>query len=222
MTMDQDATGEMRPGRRGRPALDAETRAARIFDAVETVISEVGLQGVSMNAIARAAGMSKRTLYGLYDGRDHLFEAWVRHARASVVRPLPPQAHGLPLAERLRLLLRLEGQHCLSGRRLAVLRSMVAEAPRYPELARAFVREGWRAARGIVAEELTRAAAAGEIRVDDPWQAAMILLDMAYQDPLDPLIDPDITPDDSAAADARLDRAIRIFLGGTRAADAAP
>ncbi|MQX38102.1 TetR/AcrR family transcriptional regulator [Roseospira navarrensis] len=158
MTNDEDPDGSAgpddrpSPARRGRPPLDPETREARIHDALEQVVAEDGLRAATMSRIARAAGMSKRTLYTAYEGRDALFQAWVRRVRTSFVRPLPTHARALPLAERLRLLLWHEARQCLSDRRLAVLRAMVAEAPGHPDLARAFCREGFLAARQIVAD----------------------------------------------------------------------
>ncbi|MBB4313121.1 TetR/AcrR family transcriptional regulator [Roseospira marina] len=202
-------------GRRGRPPLDPETREARIFDALEQVVSEDGLRMTTMSRIARAAGMSKRTLYTLYVGRDALFEAWVRRVRASFVRPLPAEARTLPLAERLRVLLWHEARHCLSDRRLAVLRAMIAEAPGHPDLARAFCREGFLAVRGIVADELRLAAQAGDIMIGDADTAATILVDMVYQSPLDRLLNPDATYPDTEHTDQRLSMAIAIFLQGT-------
>jgi len=208
----QDCDGKPR---RGRPALDAATREAMILDAFEDVVAQAGLQGATMSAVARAAGMSKRTLYTLYDGRDALFEAWIRRVRASFVRPLTPEARALPLAERLRVLLWHEARHCLSDRRLAVLRAMVAEAPGHPDLAWAFFREGFIVARGIVADELRFAAQAGDITIGDPDTTATILVDMVYQNPMDRLLNPDATPLDTEETDHRLTLAIAIFLNGT-------
>lgn len=200
--------------RRGRPPLDPRMREARILDALEQVISDNGLKGATMNAVARAAGMSKRTLYAHYDSRTALVEAWVRRVRASLVHDLPAQAAGWPLSDRLRLLLRREVQHAHSDRRLAVLRAVIAEAPRNPDLARAVYREGAAAAKGLIAAELKRACDAGEITATDSRTAAEILFDMVYQSPLERLINPDAQPPTGEDADHRLDMAIAIFLHG--------
>lgn len=205
--------------RRGRPPLDAVTRESRILDALEQVISEAGLKGASMNAVARAAGMSKRTLYAHYDGRTALVEAWVRRVRSSLVRELPDDAGARPLAERLRLLLRREVQYAHSDRRLAALRAVIAEAPRNSELARTVYREGAAAAKSLIEAELSRALATGEIAGADPRTAAEILFDMVYQSPLDRLINPDARAPTAAEADRRLDTAIAIFLHGLASRD---
>jgi len=217
MMTDRDMSDTTQRVKRGRPALDPETREARIFDALEHVVSESGLLGTTMNAVARAAGMSKRTLYTLYDGRDALIEAWVRHMRTYLVRPLSAEARALPLADRLHVLLKREAQFCLADRRLAVLRAMIAEAPRNPDLARTFYREGAVAAKQMVAEELSRAVDAAELVVADVDTAAAILFDMVHQNPLDRLINPDACSLGLDSVDSRLDLAIAIFLHGAAA-----
>lgn len=201
-------------GRRGRPPLDPEQREARILDALERTVAEKGIKAATMDAVARAAGMSKRTLYAIHDSRADLVAAWVRRVRASLVRPLPAEARDLPLADRLRILLRREAHSGLSERRLAVLRAMIAEAPQSPELARAFLGEGAGAARTIIAEELARAKARGEIAPLDVTAAAHILFDMVYHNPLDHLLDPGRPAVDADQAEARLELAIRLFLAG--------
>jgi len=206
--------------RRGRPPRYAPAeRERRILEAMERVVAAAGLAGASMDAIAREAGMSKRTVYGIFKSRDALFEAWVRRARASVVRPLAPAERDLPLACRLERLLRREVEGGVAAARFTVLRAVVAEAERQPELARALLREGTDAARAIVRDELERAAAAGEIAVDDPAAAAAVLCDMAHPSPLDRLLDPDRGPPSKAEASARLARALEIFLHGVGCGD---
>jgi AcrR family transcriptional regulator len=203
--------------RRGRPPRYAPgERERRILEAMERVVAAAGLAGASMDAIAREAGMSKRTVYGAFKNRDALFEAWVRRARASVVRPLAPAERELPLADRLERLLRREVEGGVAAARFTVLRAVVAEAERQPELARALLREGTDAARAIVRDELVRAAGAGEIAVDDPAAAAALLCDMVHPSPLDRLLDPERGPPSTAEAGARLARAVDIFLHGVR------
>lgn len=202
--------------RSGRPAqYTREEREALIFGALEQVVAKRGLQGASMAAIARAAGMSKRTLYAVFESRDALFEGWVRHTRASFMRPLEPQERELPVRDRLRRLLRRDAAADESWAGLMVLRAVIAEAPRHPELARAFHREGPDAARGILAEELARAVERGEIVVGDVKAAAHMLMDMVHAQKLDCLIDPDCAPPSNEVMQARIEEAIRVFLDGT-------
>ncbi|WP_176787867.1 TetR/AcrR family transcriptional regulator [Roseospirillum parvum] len=204
------------PRRRGRPPLDPGQREALILDALEKLVATKGLKAATMDAVARAAGMSKRTLYAIHDSRAALFTAWVRRVRASLVRPLPAEAHDLPLKERLHLLLRREVRARISERRLAVLRAMIAEAPEAQQVAQAFLREGAGTARAMIAEELARAMARGEIVPLDPQAASEVLFDMVYHNPLDWLLDSQRPPLDAEQAEARLGLAIGLFLDGAR------
>ena len=69
-------------------------------------------------------------------------------------------------------------------------------------------------ARRIIAGELARAVAAGEIVLPDVDLAARILCDMACENPMDRLVDPDLPAPGAAAATARITLAIRLFLDG--------
>ncbi|MGP0180056.1 TetR/AcrR family transcriptional regulator, partial [Escherichia coli] len=55
------------PKRRGRPpALSLDARRRLILEAAEEVFFASGYGAASMEEIARVAGMSKKTVYGLY------------------------------------------------------------------------------------------------------------------------------------------------------------
>lgn len=203
--------------RGGRPArFSAQERESLILDALESVIASSGLQGATVAAIAREAGMSKRTLYTLFPSRDAMFGAWVRRLRESVVHPLTPEERRLPLRDRLRRLLRSEAREGAEARRLLVLRSVIAEAPRHPDLAAAFRLQGPEAARCILEDELARACEAGELRAPDPAAAARLLFDMVHAGALDRLIDPEAPEEPAGEADRRLDLALDVFLDGSR------
>lgn len=201
--------------RRGRPAqLSTAEREQIILDAMERVVAETGLHRASMDAIARAAGMSKRTLYEVYGSREVMFGAWVHRLRAMFVRVLGPEEADLPLAERLKLIFTPEGRQAGCERELMVLRTVVAEAPIQPDTAREFLHSGIIAGRRIVEDELNRAVGRGELRAMDTEAAAELLFDMATKNPLSALLDPCDCHWNSAEAAARLDLAIDTFLNG--------
>src|SRR5215469_12549333 len=64
---------------RGRPQVrpDAETRDL-IYEASRHVFAEKGFAAASMETIARAAGVSTKTLYRLIDNKAVLFEQMAR------------------------------------------------------------------------------------------------------------------------------------------------
>lgn len=204
---------------RGRPReLSRTERETAILDAAERLMMEKGLHAASMAAIARTAGMSKRTLYDVFDSRAALFEAWVRRLRTSFIRPLTGADRDLPLTERLHRLLSPEPVPPDRETPLAVLRAVVLEASRHPELGRVFLDEGLGRARSLVRDELDRAVQRGEVRLADTGLAARLLCDMAYDNPIDYLLDPARPSPSTGQAKARLELATRLFLRGAEVA----
>lgn len=200
------------PGR--PPQLDPEAREALILDAAQAVILRSGLAGASMAAIARESGMSKRTLYEVFDNRAALFAAIIRRIRSAVTRRLSEAEIALPLAERLRLLLSPACNELPGHIPTAILRAVVAEAERQPELAREFMQEGPDAVRAMIRAELERAVARGEVAIDDTAAAASLLADMAHENIIGHLVQPRHGDTVEAAFHRRLDLAIEVFLRG--------
>lgn len=203
--------------RRGRPQeLSREEREARILDAAERLFSE-DPKGASMDAIAHAAGMSKRTLYEVFDSRIALFEGVIRRIRSSFLRTLNDNERDLPLRERLMRVFEPQ-QHGLDlSVPLALLRTIIIETPRHPELGETLLREGMAAGNAYVAEVLREAVQRGEVDVPDPALAAEILSDMVCMNPLEKLLSPVDLVIEKKESTKRLEAAIDIFLGGVSA-----
>ncbi|KGF69659.1 hypothetical protein LL06_09555 [Hoeflea sp. BAL378] len=199
----------------GRPRqLDASEREAIIIDAAERVILSRGLGGASMAAIAQEAGMSKRTLYEVFECRAVLFASVVRRIRNRVTRPLSESDLELPLAHRLRLLLTPTDEKFSDLLPLAILRAVIAEADRQPDLVREFLQEGPHALYAMIRRELDRSVARGEIRIADTESAARLMADMAHESVLEHLVSAKPACARQQAHERRLDLAIQVFLGG--------
>lgn len=77
--------------RRGRPAaLSHDERRALVLDALGRVYHEGGADNLTMAAVARSAGMSKRTLYGIFEDRGALFLAYFERISCCFIREVPP------------------------------------------------------------------------------------------------------------------------------------
>ena len=62
--------------RRGRPpVMEPETRRRRVLDAAAAIFAEHGYAEASIEEIARACGMSRKTIYGLYPSKEELLSA---------------------------------------------------------------------------------------------------------------------------------------------------
>lgn len=209
------------PRRRGRPVqIDAATREAMVLDAVAELLARCRLEDVSMAAIARKAGMSKRTLYGLFGSREELLGATFAHISRTIFRPLDPGDHNRPLCERLRKLLTLNQMPQLDHAPLEMLRAIVADAPLYPGIAQQFDAEGRGALIRYVSDELAHAAGTGEIVLQgmEPRQAAELLCDMVMGVALHHLLTPQDERPCNPCAEKKLrrDRAVDVFLHGMR------
>lgn len=199
----------------GRPRqLDLAEREAIIIDAAERIILAQGLAGASMEAIAQEAGMSKRTLYEVFKCRAELFASIIRRMRNMITRPLSEDQTDQPLAERLRLLLSPTGREFTDLLPLAILRAVITEAERQPELAHEFLQEGPYALYDMIRVEIDRSVARNEIRISDTEAAARLLADMAHQSVLEHLVVSQPACQRQEAYNRRLELAIRVFLNG--------
>lgn len=202
---------------RGRPRqLSPAEREALILDAAERLLVKNGFDAATMEGIAAEAGMSKRTLYEVFRDRAALVEACVRRIRLSLVRPLSREERALPLRRRLLRMFEPDARNVDLATPLAVLRAVIVEAQRRPEIGRAFLREGPETAYAEVAEELRRAVAAGEILLKDPDLAARMLCDMVFDNPIERLIDRTRAPRSAEEAETRLTLAVETFLAGCK------
>lgn len=200
--------------RKGRPVvIEAETRRALILQALEAHFHEVGLKGMTMAAIARRAGMSKQTLYSLFQDRDALFEAYLDHRFCYLAQAEPAPEADLAFPERVRRLFHFDQPSEAWDLPLALFRLAVVEAPKHPRLARRCLEEGPRSKQALLLAELERARDRGELQVSDPQGAAGLLMDMLHLSILDALVDPGFVPDPEAWR-RRFDLGLSVFLRG--------
>src|SRR5690242_3991657 len=62
-------------------AEEDSSKRRQILDGARKVFMDLGFDGASMGEIARAAGVSKGTLYVYFADKNHLFEAIVEEER---------------------------------------------------------------------------------------------------------------------------------------------
>mgnify|MGYP006205895695 CR=1 FL=1 len=78
-------------GYRGKYISHIRSEGSRLLEGIDELIR-----------ISREAGMSKRTVYTIWDSRDALFDALVCRMRASVLRPLGRRLCGRSARNRAR------------------------------------------------------------------------------------------------------------------------
>ena len=146
----------------------------RLLEAACEAFREEGYQ-VSIDRIAARAQVARQTLYNHFPGKDALFAEVIRHASQSILVTLEGDG---ALRDTLLAFGQAYREKLLSPEGLAIFRTLTAEAPRFPELARQFFRQGPATTRKRLAEYLARAMAAGGLRRDDPDFAAEMLTAM--------------------------------------------
>lgn len=153
--------------------MTSDTRA-RILEAALDTFCEKGY-GACVDDIARRAGVVKQTLYHHYGSKDSLF----REALTGLVNVLLVDlgARSGSLREDLLRFAESFRSQAISEQGLALHRMLVAESPRFPELAQA-VFETWQLAGAELARLLREAMASGELRQDDPEFAADMLISL--------------------------------------------
>jgi AcrR family transcriptional regulator len=172
-------TQDTRRGR-GRPkVVDDLTIAARIVDAAGDIFLASGYDDTTMDMVARRAGMSKRTVYRLFTGKQALFAAVVASHRQSML-DLPREDDDRPLFESLMAIFRTDLDLETLTQRDAVMRLIITEAQRHPELAPLLHRYGPLQARQLLSEWLVRQVALGRMVIDEPRWAAHFLLQMTF------------------------------------------
>ena len=155
----------------GRPK-DMEKHAA-ILDAAMQLFPARGYDGVSVDAIAQAAGVSKLTVYSHFADKEALFAAAVTEC---CVQLLPPRLFEpepeLDVRDALMRIGLAFTDLMLDDRAIDLHRVMVGQAGQGTRLAEVFFGAGPRAALQEMERFLRQANAAGSLRVDDPAQAA--------------------------------------------------
>jgi TetR/AcrR family transcriptional regulator, mexJK operon transcriptional repressor len=121
-----------------------EAKREQIRSAAEQLFLDRGFGETSMDAVTGAAGVSKQTVYRYYETKAALFADVLRQLIAEPVPPVkdPPTGSRLRTRANLKTLLTDLSQdylaRILEARQLALLRVVIAEGSRFPELTESF------------------------------------------------------------------------------------
>ncbi len=158
-----------------------EARPRQILEAAFHVFGMRGLHRATLDEVAKAAGITKGTIYLYFPSKTALFTAMVK-ARVTAVMPAvgPPLDGERTPARRRRLaaLGRRLYRFFKSPAYLRMYRTVVSEGPQFPEAMTLVYREGILPATRRLAEILQAGMAAGEFRPVDPMIAARAFVGM--------------------------------------------
>lgn len=158
-------------------------KRAAILSAATRVFLDAGYGAASMVMIARAAGVSKQTIYSHFGGKAALFEAIIANNSGRMLEVLEhgPAANTDPtialeaIAQRLLEII-------LAPDALARFRVVMAESARFPELAGIYYRTGPERVTTGLAAYLDALHQQGILRVPDPLVAARQFFGMVRGD----------------------------------------
>ncbi|HRY06112.1 MAG TPA: TetR family transcriptional regulator [Hyphomicrobiaceae bacterium] len=140
------AGGHETPKRGGRPRrsqADAQAKRQKILSAALQVFSQYGFEAARLDEVARKAGVAKGTLYLYYPNKQAMFEALVRSSVSPLIEEMSGVVREQSIApeDLLKRIFDLFRREVLETDRKLILRLIIAEGPRFPEIAHFYHRE---------------------------------------------------------------------------------
>ena len=193
------------------------SKRRQILDGARKVFMDLGFDGASMNEIARAAGVSKGTLYVYFADKSRLFEAIVEDEvleKGKIAYNLDP---GRDVETTLREFGRAYiGSMCRPGGGSSI-RTVMAIAERMPDVGRRFYENALAKSIDRLADYLQAHVQPNDLTIDDCQLAAAQFMQMCQATLFLPFVF-QAEPAPSAERIARVvDSATRLFLQTYRA-----
>jgi AcrR family transcriptional regulator len=142
-------------------------RPQEILEAAFVEFSRNGYAMTTLDQIAEGAGVTKGTIYVYFENKEHLFISMVREVTKATLDTVHEmlETHEGSTADLLRAQFSFIYQHIVEDRRRReVLRMLIAEAPRFPELADRYHQEILRPCLDMLREAIQRGMDRGEFR----------------------------------------------------------
>lgn len=149
-------------------------RREALLKAAQEVILEHGYAGASIEDVMRRVGGSKASLYAYFGNKEGLFEGMVLEACAEFLRDVAiPTAVEGSLESTLQAFGLRFFKLYTEPARVKLIRTLIAEATRFPALAKLFYEQGPMRVRQRLAEFFRRCHAEGLMRAPDADFAAV-------------------------------------------------
>jgi len=166
--------GQTRTVSVGRPRqMTEEDRRRLLIAAAADLFMSKGYHATTMDDVARSAGMSKKTVYQVFDGKSELFDALLSDWFAPCT--VPVETNAVAAREILtEILLRLI-EFVLSDQQLALTRLLVAETAYSEDIGAALQRQGLGEGKGVLEQFLMAQTALGVLKIENIKEAANLV-----------------------------------------------
>jgi AcrR family transcriptional regulator len=155
-----------------------------IVEAARAEFQANGYAGASMNAVAQGAGVSTKTLYRLVPTKADLFRSVVSQRCSRFLLEIDQKVvGGLDLQTALERILTAYGRLTLEKETTGILRLVLGECERFPELGEAFYETAIKRSGEAMADWLKEQCRKGLLDLDDPKLAAGALRGMMIMEP---------------------------------------
>lgn len=205
----------------GAPRAEPESAKRRdIIDGARRVFFEKGFDGASMDEVAKAASVSKATIYVYFSSKEELFEALVHNDRARSAEHLFVVE---PAIDDVASLLRRIGISFMTMMvqpdHIRLVRMVIGVAEKFPRIGQTFFDAGPCHGGRRLADLLRQQADLGRLVIDDDLAAAYEFFNLCQSNRVKGLlfgIGDQPTPEQ---IEETVDRAVRVFLSyyGARA-----
>lgn len=145
----------------------------QILTGAEDIFLKLGFDAASMDAVAKAAGVSKGTLYVYFKNKQDLFQTLILEKRRDTAERMldcfdsddPPAVMLSRFAHRMM-------DKMADKKQIALIRTVIGAVDTFPELGRTFFAAGPQTGATRLANYLARQVTLGNLVCDDPLEAA--------------------------------------------------
>lgn len=203
--------------RAGRPTREqAQARHAELLDTALDMFLDKGFELTTMEGVAAAVGMTKRTIYARYEDKAALFLAAVRRA-IERTRMSPAALDALAsddLEQTLAAVARTRIADLMTPQGLKLRRVINTESYRFPEIFTLSYEQGAKPVIDFLTDLFRRHDSAGAVCVERPEMAANVFMSMVVGGPVRLLASGEAMRQDEI--EDWIGTAVRLFLNGVR------